>query len=89
MIIDNTIYYNHKDKYSPLIINKFKGNQCKNVGATCTIIRVWRSVPLGPPSINTDTHDTEKLLLKTQVSEDFFIVYCQLCYMVVKHGILH
>jgi hypothetical protein len=26
---------------------------------------------LGPPSLDNGTHSTEKLLLKTQVSEDF------------------
>ena len=28
-------------------------------------------VPSGPPSIENAAHDTEKLLLKTQVSSDF------------------
>ena len=28
-------------------------------------------VLLGPPSIDNGTHGTEKLMLKTQVSEDF------------------
>ena len=28
-------------------------------------------IPLGPPSIENGAHGTEKLLLKTQVSEDF------------------
>jgi hypothetical protein len=29
------------------------------------------AVPLGTPSVENGTHDTEKLLLKTYISEDF------------------
>ena len=31
----------------------------------------WQPVPLGLPSIENGAHDTEKLLLKSQVGEDF------------------
>jgi hypothetical protein len=39
----------------------------------CTIFNAWLSpvVPPGPSSIENGAHGIEKILLKTQVSEDF------------------